>query len=88
MPQVTPRRPLSTRRHFPGSAGTAAFAGVLFIGAAIFLAASPAEAAFLAENDAAMTKVMAMEIKPSGDVDRGQFGRRASHVSPLNAYAR
>src|ERR1700682_3337675 len=34
------------------------------------LAADPGEAAFLAENEAAMTKMMtAMHIKPSGDVD-------------------
>jgi Domain of unknown function (DUF305) len=40
------------------------------IGGATALAASPAEAPFLAENDAAMTRMMAaMNIKPSGDVD-------------------
>jgi uncharacterized protein (DUF305 family) len=38
---------------------------------AILAAASTPEAAFLADNDAAMQKMMAgMEIKPSGDVDR------------------
>jgi hypothetical protein len=80
MPQVIPRWPLSTRRHFLGSAGAAAFAGVLFIGAGICLAASPEEAAFLAENDAAMTKMMAaMEIKPSGDVDRDFVDMMAPH---------
>src|SRR3984893_11053365 len=80
MPQMIPRRPLSTRRHFLGSAGAVAFAGVLFIGAAICLAASPEEAAFLAENDAAMTKMMAaMEIKPSGDVDRDFVDMMAPH---------
>ncbi len=40
------------------------------ISAATSLAASPAEAPFLAENDAAMKTMMAaMTIKPSGDVD-------------------
>ncbi len=49
---------------------SAAFAAGLVIGAATSLAASPEEAPFLAENDAAMAKMMAeMEIKPSGDVD-------------------
>ena len=39
------------------------------IGGATVLAAAP-EAPFLAENDAAMTKMMAaMKIMPSGDVD-------------------
>lgn len=43
---------------------------VALISAAASLAASPAEAPFLAENDAAMKKMMAaMEIEPSGDVD-------------------
>ena len=45
------------------------FAAAL-ITATTSLAASPVEAPFLAENDAAMKKMMAdMEIKPSGDVD-------------------
>jgi Domain of unknown function (DUF305) len=40
------------------------------IGAATPLAAGPEEAPFLAENDAAMSKMMAeMKITPSGDVD-------------------
>lgn len=35
------------------------------------LGAAPADAPFLAENDAAMARMMsAMQIKPSGDVDR------------------
>jgi len=43
---------------------------VALISAATSLAASPAEAPFLAENDAAMKKMMAaMAIEPSGDVD-------------------
>jgi Domain of unknown function (DUF305) len=58
-----PRRPVRLR--------SVAFAAGIFIGAAAALAASPQEAPFLAENDAAMAKMMAaMEIKPSGDVDR------------------
>jgi hypothetical protein len=74
------RRPLSIPRHFLGSACAAALAGVLFIGAAISLAASPGEAPFLAENDAAMAKMMAaMEIKPSGDVDRDFVDMMAPH---------
>ena len=40
------------------------------ISAATSVAASPAEAPFLTENDAAMKKMMAaMHITPSGDVD-------------------
>lgn len=50
------------------------------IGAASALAASPEEAPFLAENDAATAKMMAaMEIKPSGDVDRDFVGMMAPH---------
>jgi hypothetical protein len=47
-----------------------ALLATVLIGGATALAASPAEAPFLAENDAAMAKMMAaMNIKPSGDVD-------------------
>src|SRR5438270_6991875 len=43
-------------------------------------AAGPDEAAFLAENEAAMTKMMAaMEIKPSGDVDRDFVAMMTPH---------
>jgi Domain of unknown function (DUF305) len=43
------------------------------IGGAISLAEAPPEGPFLAENEAAMTKMMAaMTVKPSGDVD-GDF---------------
>src|SRR5262245_20077678 len=43
---------------------------VSLLSAATTLAASPTEAPFLAENDAAMKKMMAaMEITPTGDVD-------------------
>jgi uncharacterized protein (DUF305 family) len=49
-------------------------------GVAACLAATPAEAPFLAENDAAMKKMMAaMEIKPSGDVDRDFVAMMAPH---------
>lgn len=42
--------------------------------------AVPEEAPFLAENDAAMTKMMAdMTIKPSGDVDRDFVAMMAPH---------
>jgi hypothetical protein len=48
---------------------TSIFGVALFVGAASLSAATD-EAPFLAENEAAMTKMMtAMEIKPSGDVD-------------------
>jgi hypothetical protein len=57
-------------------------------GPAIALAATPqtassstaAEQPFLAENDAAMTKMMDdMAIKPSGDIDRDFVGMMAPH---------
>ncbi len=44
--------------------------GAALLGVATAAAASPDEASFLAENNAAMVKMMtAMDIKPSGDVD-------------------
>jgi uncharacterized protein (DUF305 family) len=44
------------------------------------LAAGPGEAPFLAENKSAMTKMMAaMEIKPSGDVDRDFVAMMVPH---------
>src|SRR5258708_14611121 len=50
------------------------------VGAATALAASPDEAPFLAENNAAMAKMMAaMEIKPSGDIDRDFVAMMAPH---------
>jgi len=51
------------------------------IGAATSLAASPqAEAPFLAENDAAMKKMMAaMDIEPSGDVDKDFVAMMVPH---------
>jgi hypothetical protein len=50
------------------------------IAAATSLAASPQEAPFLAENEAAMSKMMtAMTIKPSGDVDRDFVAMMTPH---------
>jgi uncharacterized protein (DUF305 family) len=49
-------------------------------GVAACLAATSAEAPFLAENDAAMTKMMAaMEIKPTGAVDQDFVAMMAPH---------
>jgi hypothetical protein len=49
----------------------AALIAAALVAATTSLTAAPNETAFLAENDAAMKKMMAdMEIKPSGDVDR------------------
>lgn len=43
-------------------------------------AADRPEAAYLAENDAAMDKMMAdMEVKPTGDVDRDFVGMMTAH---------
>src|SRR5258708_36842226 len=43
-------------------------------------AADPNEAAFLAENEAAMTRMMAaMEIKPTGDVDKDFVAMMTPH---------
>ena len=57
-----------TRSRFRLSSVVAA-AGL--VAAATALAANPAEAPFLAENQAAMDKMMAgMDITPSGDADR------------------
>lgn len=53
---------------------------VALVGGATALAASSSEAPFLAENDAAMAKMMAaMTIKPSGDVDRDFVAMMAPH---------
>jgi hypothetical protein len=55
--------------HWPHRSTLVLLAAVL-IGSAASLAASPGEAPFLAENEAAMNKMMAaMAIQPSGDVD-------------------
>jgi hypothetical protein len=59
---------------------TATLPAVALSGVAVCLAATPAEAPFMAENDAAMTKMMAaMEIKPSGDVDKDFVAMMAPH---------
>src|SRR3982074_3879352 len=59
---------------------TATLPAVALSGVAACLAATPAEAPFMTENDAAMTKMMAaMEIKPSGDVDRDFVAMMAPH---------
>src|SRR5437870_13502622 len=56
--------------HWPHRSALTLIAAAL-IGAATSLAAAPEEAPFVAENDAALNKMMTdMEIKPSGDVDR------------------
>jgi uncharacterized protein (DUF305 family) len=48
--------------------------------AASFRTAPPAEAPFLAENGAAMARMMAgMEIKPSGDIDRDFVAMMVPH---------
>jgi hypothetical protein len=59
---------------------TATLPAVALSGVAACLAATPAEAPFMAENDAAMTKMMAaMAIKPSGDVDHDFVAMMAPH---------
>jgi uncharacterized protein (DUF305 family) len=59
---------------------TATLSAVALSGVAACLAATPAEAPFLAENDAAMTKMMAaMAIKPSGNVDQDFVAMMAPH---------
>jgi len=65
--------------HSPYRSGVALIAAAL-IGGATSLAATPEEAPFLAENDAAMKKMMAdMEIRPSGDVDRDFVAMMVPH---------
>jgi hypothetical protein len=51
-----------------------------FVASATTFAASPDEAPFLAENDAAMAKMMrAMNIEPSGDVDHDFVAMMVAH---------
>ena len=58
----------------------AALVAVALAGAATAVAATPEEAPFLAENDAAMAKMMAaMEISPSGDADRDFVAMMVPH---------
>jgi hypothetical protein len=59
---------------------TAALPALALSGVAGCLAATPTDAPFLAQNDAAMTKMMAaMAIKPSGDVDHDFVAMMAPH---------
>lgn len=66
-----------TAEHMPpGSAGAATMAALMDI----CTTRDPAEAGFAAENDAAMTRMMAgMSIKPSGDVDRDFADMMTAH---------
>src|SRR6202166_4407976 len=58
----------------------AALAAVALAGVATAVAATPEEAPFLAENDAAMAKMIAaMEINPSGDADRDFVAMMVPH---------
>ena len=57
-----------------------ALAAAVVFGAATVLAASPEEAQFLAENEAAMAKMMSgMAIDPTGDVDRDFVAMMVPH---------
>jgi hypothetical protein len=59
---------------------TAILPAVALSGVAACLAATPTEAPFLAQNDAAMTKMMvAMAVKPTGDVDQDFVAMMAPH---------
>lgn len=72
-----PRRP---RMALPASALAIALPMVILASAWVFAAASGDEAAFLAENEAAMSKMMAaMVVKPSGDVDRDFVAAMVPH---------
>ncbi len=56
------------------------FGSVVLIGSSLVLAADEAEAPFLRENAAAMTKMMAaMAVAPSGDVDRDFVATMVPH---------
>ncbi|MDB5408683.1 MAG: hypothetical protein JWL84_3595 [Rhodospirillales bacterium] len=66
------------RRIFLGT--KPALLAVVFFSGGVAWAASLADAPFLAENDAAMTKMMeAMTVKPTGDVDRDFVASMAPH---------
>jgi uncharacterized protein (DUF305 family) len=55
-------------------------AALALVGAATALAASSTEAPFLAENEAAMTKMMRdMHVKPTGDVDKDFVAMMVPH---------
>lgn len=56
------------------------FGSVVLIASTFVLAADEAEAPFLKENEAAMTKMMAaMAVTPSGDVDRDFVATMVPH---------
>ena len=64
----------------PISFARAALFAFISVAGASCLAAGPEEASFMAENEAAMTKMMAgMQVKPSGDVDRDFVEMMAPH---------
>ncbi|MDB5857121.1 MAG: hypothetical protein JWQ76_810 [Ramlibacter sp.] len=63
-----------------GLAPRAALLALLLAAGAAALAAGSGEAPFLAENHAAMTRMMAgMTVKPSGDVDADFVAMMVSH---------
>jgi len=65
---------------FPHTLSRLTATAIALAGAAAALVASSEETAFLAENDAAMAKMMAaMKIEPSGDVDRDFVAMMAPH---------
>jgi DUF305 family protein family protein len=69
-PKSSDRGEITTPRGTHGRAPRARWIAVALLGAATSLTASSTEAPFLAENDAAMRKMMAaMAITPTGDVD-------------------
>jgi uncharacterized protein (DUF305 family) len=58
----------------------AAVCACALLGAALCMAATGDEASFLAENDAAMSKMMtAMAVKPAGDVDKDFIATMVPH---------
>ncbi len=64
----------------PRAALVARIAAVMLLAGAWVFAADEAEAPFLKENDAAMTKMMAaMAVKPAGDVDRDFVATMVPH---------
>jgi hypothetical protein len=64
----------------PQPAAKTAILAVILIGTPGALASQADEAPFLAENDAAMSKMMvAMNVKPSGDVDSDFVAMMAPH---------
>ena len=71
---------LSGYRQRPRMALLGALAGALTVAAAWVFAANAEEGPFLAENEAAMSKMMAaMAVKPSGDVDKDFVASMVPH---------